>query len=237
MGDVHVALLGGFECVYAGIRVELPLGAQRLLALLALHDGGMHRAVAGARLWPNSSRARAAASLRTALWRARQVEDVTLIDHMGPRLRLAPAVTVDLHELVEQVRGIPDPTCHSPAVSDWNAAIDGLSRELLPDWSEDWLLFQRERWDELRLHTLEGMVKQLRVDERYTAALHTALAAIAIEPIRETAHRLLIEVHIAEGNAGSALKHYQRYRGLLQRELGVAPSPRMDQLVRHLMSP
>lgn len=237
MGGVRLALLGGFECVYAGIGVRLPLGAQRLLALLALHDGGMHRAVAAERLWPDSHRSRAAANLRSALWRGRQVGDVTLIDHVGPRLRLAPAVTVDLHELVAQVRDILDPTCHSPAISDWNAVVGGLSRELLPDWSEDWLFVQRERWDQLRLHALEGMVKQLGAEERYPAALQTALVAIAIEPIRETAHRLLIEVHIAEGNAASALKHYQRYRGILQRELGVAPSQRMDQLVRHLMSP
>lgn len=237
MGGACISLLGGFECVYAGIRIELPLGAQRLLALLALHDGGMHRAAAGERLWPDGTRRRAAANLRSALWRGRQVGDGTFIDHMGPRLRLAPVVTVDLHELVAEVRDIPDQTCCSPAISDWNAAVHGLSRELLPDWSGDWLLVQRERWDQLRLHALEGMVRQLGAEERYTAALQTALAAIAIEPIRETAHRLLIEVHIAEGNDASALKHYQRYRRLLQCELGVTPSQQMDQLVRPLMSP
>jgi DNA-binding SARP family transcriptional activator len=42
-------------------------------------------------------------------------------------------------------------------------------------------------------------------------------------------------VHIAEGNMASALRHYQRYRALLHRELGVAPSPRMTRLVRPLI--
>lgn len=237
MDEVYISLLGGFECVYAGARVVLPLGAQRLLALLALHNGGVHRAAAGERLWPDSTRHRAAANLRSALWRGKRVGDVTLIDRAGPRLRLASAVTVDLHELMARARHVMEPTCRSPASSGWDAMVDALSSELLPDWSEDWLLLERERWDQVRLHTLEGLVKKLWAEEHYMAALQTALATIAIEPIRETAHRLVIEVHIAEGNTASALKHYQRYRRLLQRELGVVPSQRMDQLVLPLMSP
>lgn len=71
--------------------------------------------------------------------------------------------------------------------------------------------------------------------EQYPAALQAALVAIAIEPTRETAHRLVIQVHLAEGNAATAMKHYQRYRGLLSRELGVTPSERMNQLVRALL--
>jgi len=119
---------------------------------------------------------------------------------------------------------------------DSDALVDGLSRELLPHWSDDWLILERERWDQLRLHTLESLAQQLRTAGRYLPALQTALAAIAIEPIRETAHRIVIEVHIAEGNVASALKHYQHYRAILQRELGVGPSQRMVQLVRALMT-
>jgi DNA-binding SARP family transcriptional activator len=66
--------------------------------------------------------------------------------------------------------------------------------------------------------------------------LDTALTAIAIEPVRETSHRTVIEVHVAEGNAGCALKHFQQYRAMLHREVGVAPSPRMTSLVRELIS-
>jgi len=219
------------------VALALPLGAQRLLALLALQNGGIHRAAAGERLWPDSTRNRAAANLRSALWRGKRVGDVTLIDRTGPRLRLMSAVTVDLHELMARARHITEPAYRSPAIGGWEAMVDALSRELLPDWSEDWLLLERERWDQVRLHTLEGLVKQLWAEEHYMAALQAALATIAIEPIRETAHRLVIEVHIAEGNAASALKHYQHYRRLLQRELGVAPSQRMDQLVRPLILP
>jgi len=79
-------------------------------------------------------------------------------------------------------------------------------------------------WHQFRLHALENLAGQLLTEERYLDTLQTALATTAIEPTRETAHRIVIEVHLTEGNTASALKHYQDYRDLLQRELGVLPS-------------
>ena len=231
MRTIDIALLGGFRCVRSGEHIMLPLGAQRLLALLAVQPDGVHRTMAGERLWPDSTRDRAAANLRSALWRCAQAAE-GMIDRSGRRLWLAPSVAVDLHRLTGRMSS---PRATAGDVG-WRCLVDGLGLELLPDWSDDWLVLERERWDQLRLHALEDLVTELLAEERYPAALQAALVAIAIEPTRETAHRLVIQAHVAEGNAATAVKHYQRYRGLLSRELGVAPSPRMNQLIRPLLT-
>ena len=83
---------------------------------------------------------------------------------------------------------------------------------------------------------METLARRLITVEKYLPALEVALTAVAIEPIRESAHRTVIEIHIAEGNSACAIKHYQRYQSLLQRELRVLPSQRMDRLVRTLGS-
>ncbi|SHN88999.1 DNA-binding transcriptional activator of the SARP family [Geodermatophilus obscurus] len=230
----HLGLLGGFECTYAGNKIVLPLGAQRLLALLALRGSGMHRVGAAERLWPNSSPGRAAGNLRSALWRSRRIGETTLIECVGPRLRLAPSVCVDLRHIYCQVQGALK---GQPVAADRNSEglVAALSLELLPDWTDDWLVMERDRWDQVRLHALEGVAKGFLSQEQYLDALQAALAAVAVEPIREAAHRIVIEVHLAEGNAGSALQHYQRFRAYLHRELGVAPSPRMTQLANTLL--
>jgi DNA-binding SARP family transcriptional activator len=57
------------------------------------------------------------------------------------------------------------------------------------------------------------------------------------EPLRESPYRLLIETHIAEGNYSEAVQTYQSYRTLLDRELGVAPSPAIRALIRDLFGP
>jgi len=227
---VRINLLGGFELKCECERVAVPLGARRLLAYLALQDGGTHRAVIAERLWPDSLPARAGANLRSALWRGRRVGFYTTIECHGPRLRLADAVTIDLRESLDQLGRL-----EQVGPSTLLRMTEALQSELLPDWSDDWLTLERERWEPTRLHGLEQLAGRLLSQAEYLAALQTALGAVAIEPIREAAHRIVIEVHIAEGNVASALRHYQRYRALLQRELGVTPSPRMAHLVRPLM--
>ena len=204
---VRLALLGGFECVYANRSVSLPLGSQRLLALLALQDGGIHRTVAGERLWQDSTSERAAANLRSALWRGRRLGNTTMIDSVGPRLRLTPAVDVDLRQILTH-HGDGDlthPGRRRHSISDHLALV--LTRPLLPEWLEDWLDFERARWEEFRLHALENLAGQLLTEGRYLEALQTALVASSIDPIRETVHRIVIEVHLAEGNTASALKY------------------------------
>ncbi|MCI2424238.1 hypothetical protein MOQ72_43285 [Saccharopolyspora sp. K220] len=231
---VRIVLLGGFEFTYLGTGISLPAGAQRLLAFLALHTDGAHRVAAAEHLWPDCGSSRASANLRSALWKVRQVGPVTVIDSVGSRLRLSPAAHVDLHQVWYQAQQIFDVGRSSQECCD--ELINDLTQELLPGWSEDWLVLERDRWDQMRLHALENLAQQLRTAERYLPALNTALAALAIEPLRDTAHRIVIDVHIAEGNLACALKHYRRYRAILHQELGVAPSAQMTQLVRDLMT-
>lgn len=228
---VQLILLGGFDCLLDQTSVPMALGAQRLIALLALQPQGMHRSVAGGRLWPASSQDRAAANLRSALWRVKRVDQPPIIEHRGPRLSLAPSVVVDVQALWHRIRD----SCRKDWESDEHKTlVAGLTRELLPEWDDAWLIYERERWNQLRIHALERIAGELLIQGNHFGALETAMEAVALEPIRETAHRIVVEVHLAEGNKASALRHYQHYRGLLQRELGVTPSPSMDQLVKPL---
>jgi DNA-binding SARP family transcriptional activator len=147
----------------------------------------------------------------------------------GPRLRLAPAIAVDHQVALDRAHDI---TRADAGGND--QIIRALSQELLPDWADEWLILARERWNQVRMHTLETLAQQLIAERNYLSALEAAFAAVAVEPIRESAHRIVIEIYIAEGNSACAVKHYHRYRALIQRELGVTPSSRMDGLVHPL---
>ncbi|MFD7772393.1 BTAD domain-containing putative transcriptional regulator [Streptomyces sp. NPDC059787] len=230
----YLKLLGAFEFKCAGRSAALPLGAKRLLAFLALHRDGVPRTTVAGQLWADCTPSRARANLRTALYYSRQLGSVAAVDSADQRLGLAPWLGVDVHDAWETARQINGSSTRLPAAT--AELIDSLSRELLPDWSEEWLALARDRWDQVRLHTLESLGQRLKEAGEYLPALETALTAVAIDPIRETAHRLLVEIHLAEGNVASALMRYQQYRRLLLRELNVAPSPRMTQLVQDLMS-
>jgi DNA-binding SARP family transcriptional activator len=231
--DACLELLRPFEVTNAGCRISLPLGAQRLLAFLALQNDGAHRAAAAERLWPDCTPFRAAANLRSALCQGRRLGCVTAIESAGPRLMLSPAVHVDLHRIWVAARQVVEGG--QPLPIDWAGLVSDLSRELLPGWAEDWLIWERDRWDQMRVYALEGLAQQFQATEQFLPALQAALAAMTVDPIRETAHRIVIEVHLAEGNVASALKRYRDYRAFLRRELNVGPSQQMTQLVQDLM--
>jgi DNA-binding SARP family transcriptional activator len=108
-----------------------------------------------------------------------------------------------------------------------------LSRpgELLPGWDDDWLLLERERLLQLRLHGLEAAARRLRTLRRFHLAVDAALLAVRIEPLRESAHRILAELHLDEGNARAARRCYEGFAALLHAEVGIAPSAAFRALV------
>ncbi|MQA86310.1 MAG: hypothetical protein GEV03_17165 [Streptosporangiales bacterium] len=89
--------------------------------------------------------------------------------------------------------------------------------------------------NQVRLHALEALCAHHRASGRLDTALQAGLAAVACEPLRESAHRQLARVHLAEGNPSEALRQYDLYRRLLRTELGLAPSPKFRQLVAPLL--
>jgi DNA-binding SARP family transcriptional activator len=197
------------------------------VAFLALNDRPLLRGFVSGTLWPDSSGERAAASLRSALWRLHRL-GVNLVGVGRDRVWLDPRVGVDLRDLVAAARSAMD---HSKPLTSGPFEVLVRSGELLPDWFDEWLGIDRERFRQVRLHALEVLSERLAADGRFSEAAEAALAAVATEPLRESAHRALIAAHLAEGNRAEAIRQFESYRQLMQDELGLVPSDLMNDLM------
>jgi DNA-binding SARP family transcriptional activator len=225
-------LLNSFELQFDGKRVPLQLSAQRLLALLALKEHPLLRVYVAGTLWLDSTDVHAAGSLRSVLWRLRRLPK-PLVESAGAQLQLAPEVSVDVREATAQAREVLNP---ASADRSWPSLAElHLDGDLLPDWYDDWVVIERERFRQLRVHALERLCERLAEARRFAEAAEAGLAAVRGEPLRESAHRALVRVHIAEGNAADALRHYRLYRRLMAEQLGLAPSQLMEALIQPLM--
>jgi DNA-binding SARP family transcriptional activator len=228
----RVRLIDGFE-VHLGERPalraqdQLPRGVQRLVARLCLSGRPPRSAIAG-QLWPDVSEDHAHASLRSALWRLHKAAP-GLVEASAGSLSLAAGVRVDVRELSDWARTVRDPTADLDRFHVPDAELLG---ELLPGWYDDWVLLERERLRQLRMHALERVAESLARAGRYGEALEVAYAAVRAEPLRESAHRTVVRVHLAEGNVAEALRAYDQFRGMLREELGVPPSEQMTRLVQ-----
>jgi DNA-binding SARP family transcriptional activator len=210
--EVRLSLAGAFELSRDGRAIDVALPAQRVLAFLALNERPVERGHLASVLWLDSNIEHAAGSLRSALWRIRQ-QDPSLVDISQRTLRLAADVRVDAREMVGWARRVCDST---RPLEERDIHETFAAGELLASWDDDWVRLERERLRQLRLHAIEILSHRLASVGSYVDALEVALVAMRSEPLRESAHRAVISVHLAEGNTSEALRHFRTYRDLLR---------------------
>lgn len=228
---VRVRLFKGFELTLGGRAVAISLGAQQLIVFLALHDRLLPRARVAGSLWPDVTDERAAGNLRSTIWRIRRIQD-DLLQSKHDYIGLSHTVIVDLREV--------DRIAH--VLIDRNSDISGITfedialvDELLPGWYADWIVLERERQRQICLHALEAACERWTSAGQYANAVMAGLAAVASEPLRESAHRVLMKAYLAEGNPGEAIRQYSAFRTVLMRELQLEPSPQIRELVADIL--
>jgi predicted ATPase/DNA-binding SARP family transcriptional activator len=108
------------------------------------------------------------------------------------------------------------------------AAADAAGKEFLPGVTGAWAEQQQTRLRELRVEALETLSAASAAAGDPARALAAAEEAVALEPMRESAHMRVVAAHAAAGNRGAALRAYQRLRDVLAEELGVSPSAQTE---------
>ena len=227
----EVQLLGGWQIRRGAVPVKVTIRQQRLIAVLALY-GSQPRTFLAGLLWPDSSDKQATGSLRETIWMITHQLPGLLVESRDP-LALAPDVVVDVHEISRRLAALEvDRSAGLPP-----AMLDRLrTAELLPGWYEDWVVAEQERWKQLRLSALERLASRFLERGETDQANDAAGFAIAIEPLRESAQRLLLETHIADGNYAQALRAFEVFKSRLWREFGVEPSAKITKIMAPLLT-
>lgn len=227
---LRLTLIGGFALRRGSHELKIAIGGQRLIALLALSERPVGRLRVAGTLWPDYSTERSLADLRTTLWRVNQSSG-QVIAVTPSCLGLDADIEVDVWNLAAFARRLNQAGV-APEAGDLDSVhLADLVGDLLPDWYDDWLQDEREGLRQTRLHALESLARRLSASGRHGDGIQAALAAIRLEPLRETAHYVLIEIHLAEGNWSEACRQFERCRQLLREELGVEPSDSMRLLL------
>lgn len=225
-GETRLCLFGALRLSRGGHEVFIQLSAQRLIALVALRTA-IRRVEAAGILWPDVPDARATARLRTTLWRLRRSGPDVLSAANG-QLFVHDGIDVDYRDWMAVALQIID---QPGSVGEADLGLLRPHGELLTGWYDDWILLERERVRQLQLHVLEAAAEQLLRRGLHAAALEFALGALCMEQSRESAHRLVIRVHLAEGNVGEAWRQFKRCEYVLGKELGIRPSGQLRALL------
>jgi DNA-binding SARP family transcriptional activator len=96
--------------------------------------------------------------------------------------------------------------------------------ELLSGWYDDWVIFERERRQQLHLRFAEALVYAHLANGRTAEALDLALHVVNVDHLRAGGQRALIAVYCAEGNMSQAQAQYERHRQEVDDNFHCAPS-------------
>lgn len=153
------------------------------------------------------------------------------------RLHLPQGTWVDVEEatraaiLADQRLGDDVDLARSSAL----AALQLTEHPFLPGLSGTWLDERRDALRQARVRALHALALAHLASGDPDRAVRSARDAVALAPMQEENHRVLMRALDASGERGEALRVFERCRTLLADELGIDPSPRTTALYLELL--
>lgn len=234
------SLLGSASLVRSGHgTVNVPASCWPVIGLLLTCPG--HRAsrgiVAGT-LWPEQNEEAARHCLATTLWRFKGTlgKSSGPISSMGDSLSLDDGIWADVLAFRKRTQGI-ESTSHVALATTrqrLRVALRLYRGDYLYGYEAEWLALERERLRCLYLDTLYALARAETAANDWASVVTIARLLCAAEPLREDAHRMLMEGYARSGNRALALKQFRLCADVLQRELQVDPMPETVELERKL---
>lgn len=239
-GRLHLALLGPFR---AGLGDGTTICVRRrkaraLLAYLATQPGDPQpREKLVALLWGEADPDQARHNLRQTLSVLRRdLGPLGWSDGVlaGETLCLDPdLVRSDVAEF-ERLARSADATDLERATAVYRGDfLEGLVTE--EESFESWLTSERDRLRAAAIHTLDRLLALHLGAGAMGEALLVGMRLLALDPLREDVHRVLMRLHAGEGRRALALRQYRACADVLRRELDVPPEEETTALYRALL--
>ena len=99
---------------------------------------------------------------------------------------------------------------------------------------DEWQFFQREELQTQLAAILEQLSAYYESSKDYENAIQHARRWVAVDPLREEAHRQLMTLFSQSGQRAAALRQYENCRQILMDELGVEPSEEIRELYQKI---
>jgi DNA-binding SARP family transcriptional activator len=220
---------------------------QELLSYLLIHRGRPHsREALATLLWGDTSTEKSKKYLRQALWHLHAAlnsngngTDVLMVDHdwlsLNPRSNLWTDVS-DFERAFTAAEGVAGRQLDAEKAQSLKDAVTLYSDDLLPGYYQDWVLFERERLQNMYLLMLDKLIVYLQFHGEYEVAQGYGVTILRYDPARERTHRQLMHLYSLAGDRTSALRQFERCALALKQELGVRPERKTVELYEGIKS-
>lgn len=238
MEPVEIRLLGDFSLAYAGVPVTTvnKPRLQSLLAYLVLHrDCPQFRYHLAGLFWPDSPEAQALTNLRHLVFLLRQAlpQGDQLICAGNQTLQWNPAFPFTL-DVLELQRIATQDSPLDLSLENLETAVQLYRGDLLPSCYDEWVFEERDHYRQVFIALLDQLIDRHEGLRRYAEAIMSCQRLVTIEPFHKDGYPRLMRLLALNGDTPAALKTYHEYARLLKGELGIQPSPEMQDLYAQL---
>jgi len=221
---------------------------QELLSYLLIHRDRPHsREALASLLWADTSTEKSKKYLRQALWHLHAALNsdngngthFLLVDHDWLSLNPCSSLWTDVADFERAfagAEGIAGRQLEPEKADALKDAVSLYSDDLLPGYYQDWILFERERLQNMYLLMLDKLIVYLQFRGDYEVAQGYGATILRYDPARERTHRQLMHLYSLAGDRTSALRQFERCAQALKQELGVKPERKTLELYERIKS-
>ncbi len=208
--------------------------SRQLFFYLLAHGPRRQEQIAAA-LWPEASPLRARSALYDAVFRLRRCLHPQAVSRGDGIYRLnQELITFYDVRAFERALLAAEQARPADAIAHLEEAVALYRGPYLDGTDAEWCLDERRRWERRYLEALERLATLYAAAGQPRACLATAARLLALDPLREDIHALVIRAHLRLGDRAAALRHFEQVAALLRAELGVEPGPELRALLRHI---
>lgn len=236
---VRLRFLGGCDVGGPGGPIRLESAKTlALLAYLAIQGTPQARQKLMGLLWADLPEKNAARNLRHALWNLKKSLAPTGIaclrtTRQSVAFEPVSGIWLDAAEFREACENLGKLSPATATDMEFIGAavelyrgdfLDGFHADGAPAF-EEWVLIQRERFRAMALMAFQRLAVQHCQRGDYGASLLFARRMLALDPWREEAHRIVMDLLACAGHRSAAMAQYETCRRVLAEELHAEPTP------------
>ena len=239
---LHVRCLGTFLCYPEGDERQTLLWrtkkAEELFAFLIHHDGqpvGKDKILDT--LWPDLQPDKAAQNLHATTWYIRNT--LYTIGYSGLFVRKKGNYQVDMDALICDTAQL---TALLERISRGHYTIADLQQDLelyqgpyLDGRSYEWAADRRLWLDNIHEQLRYKLAEEYQITGQAEKALNLYQDIIRDNPLADKAYETFISLCLDRGDKPSALQYYNKYRTILNKELGLTPPAGLDRMMEKAM--
>ncbi len=223
LGRIHIAI---GDHIITGMEWRQQ-SARDLMLLLMLNPDGLTKEQVGLCFWPDISPSELKLRFKNTIYRLRHAvnRDVILFDEDIYSFNRSMDYEADFETFNREIQQAGLARKPEQAIKHYRAAIDLYKGDFLLEITEEWALPERDRLRQKYLDALKRLIEQYIDTTQPIDALEIAKRYFREDAINESVHQLVMRIHAGMGNLSAVIYQYQSLSELLERELGVQPSP------------